>query len=155
MLIEVAGLNSNVNPAVQWFETQRLRIPPGSEAETLARTVTAFQELYWVSSVYREFGDVAQVTARALALCKECAPEIREYNMNGVSTSFQNLVSTFHELARHSTKVAAGGWSSVLDEMNSSLEKRDYIQLADFLEWKMIPALNSQLNETETLGPSL
>jgi hypothetical protein len=31
--------------------------------------------------------------------------------------------------------------------MNATLERRDYIQLADFLEWKMIPALDSQLED--------
>ena len=108
-----------------------------------------------MTSVYRQFGDKQQVTAKALSLCKECAPEMREYNMSGIGASFQSLVTVIQELSRHSTKVAAQSWSSVLDEMNSSLEKRDYIQLADFLEWKMIPALNSQLNETETLNPDL
>jgi hypothetical protein len=155
MLIEVARLNPSVDPAVQWFQTQRLRIPPGNADETLSRTTSAFEEFFWVASVYRRFGNVKDVAAQALALCKECAPEMREYNMSGIGASFQNLVSVFQELARHSTKVASQGWSSVLDEMNSSLEKRDYIQLADFLEWKMIPALNSQLNETETLIPDL
>jgi len=143
MFTEVARLNPNSEPVVQWFETQRLRIPPGTDAETLERTTKAFQDLYTVTSVYHKNADIKEVAAQAISLCREVAPEMREYNMQGVSDSFQNLVSALQELARHSTKVADISWSSVLDEMNQSLASRDYIQLADFLEWKMIPALIS------------
>lgn len=155
MLKEVARLNPNVDPAVQWFETQRLRIPPGTADETLARTKTAFQELFWVASVYRRFGTLSEVAQKAIQLCRECAPSLREYDMSAIATPFQNLLSTFHELARHSTKVASRGWPSVLDEINLTLERRDYVQLADFLEWEMVPALSSHLNQTETLNPHL
>jgi heptosyltransferase III len=143
MFTDVAELNPNAEPVVQWFETQRLRIPPGPDTETLERTTKAFQDLYWVVSVYHKNADVKEVAAQAISLCRQVAPEFRDYNMQGVSDSFQNLVSALQELARHSTKVADISWSSVLDEMNRSLAARDYIQLADFLEWKMIPALIS------------
>jgi heptosyltransferase-3 len=145
MLGDVARLNANVEPVIQWFETQRLRIPPGSPEDTLARTVTAFQDLFWVVSVYRENCGVKETAQKAIALCQECAPEIREHNMHAVSDSFQSLVSALQELARHSTKVADASWSSVLDEMNTSLANRDFVALADFLEWKMIPALNAAM----------
>lgn len=155
MLKQVANLNPNVDPVVQWFETQRLRIPPGTADETLARTKTAFQELFWVASVYRQFGTLSEVAQQGIELCRECTPHLREYDMNAIATPFQNLISTFHELARHSTKVALRSWPSVLDEINFTLERRDYVQLADFFEWEMIPALSSHLIQTETLNPDL
>ena len=143
MLAEISRLNPRIDPLIQWFETERLRIPPGDQGSTFERTRKCYQDLFLVCSVYRDPGDSeAKVRARAAALCEECAPQIREHNLHVVNDSFQTLLSALHELARHSTKVADQSWSSVLDEVNSALERRDFVELADLLQWKLGPALN-------------
>lgn len=152
VITEIARLNPRVEPLIQWFETERLRIPPLDAETTLERTRKCFQDLFTVCLVYRELGsDEGKIRERAAKLCMECAPEIREHNMQAVSGSFQALVSTLHDLARYSTKVADQSWSSVLDEVNSALERRDFIELADILQWKLAAALKAS-PPTETFG---
>jgi len=151
MLVEVSRLSPRVDPIIQWFQTERLRIPPESDQSTLERTTKCFRELYIVTSLYRE-PDESEVTLRdrAIKMCTICAPSLREYEFASINDSFQTLVSTLHDLARHSTKVADQPWSYVLAELNTSLENRDFIQLADLLQWKLAPALQQPI-EKETL----
>jgi ADP-heptose:LPS heptosyltransferase len=152
MLPEVARIAPRVAPVVHWFETERLRIPPGTADETLQRTRRIFADLHLVSAVYRRFLDPRVEIDRALALCREIAPELREYNPMRVQSALQSLVPLLHELSRHSTKVADESWSSVLREFDDGITRRDFIAVADLLEWKLMPALSALLTERETLS---
>lgn len=138
MLAAIPQLNQRVEPAVQWFETQRLRIPPGDAEATLIATKKAFEDLIWVSAVYRGFTTPDVDGPNAAKLARACAVEIREWNFAQISENFQALVSTLHELARHSTKVGPH-----LSRLNSALERKDFVELADHLEWVLAPELET------------
>jgi ADP-heptose:LPS heptosyltransferase len=90
LLEEIPRLHPPVDPVVQWFQTQRLRLGP--------------------------------------------AP---------IEDDFQTLVSLLQDLARHSTKVGERSWSSVLFAMNDALHRRDFIDLADQLEYELKPHLKT------------
>lgn len=142
LISEVGKLNPRVNPLVQWFETQRLRIPPGSFDETIEASRALFADLQLISSVYRRFTDPRAEEQKASQLCAQLAPRLREYEFNSVQSEFHDLVSVLHELSRHSTKVGGRAWSSVLTDLNAALEQRDFIELADQLEYVLVPALS-------------
>ncbi len=155
LLPEITRLNPRIEPAIQWFETERIRIPPGEAQATLARTRAAFENLRWVAAVYREYQEPEQEYRRAAALCAEIVPELREYQFARVQSAVQSLISVLQELARHSTKVGGASWSSVLSDLDTCLSSRDFIAFADFLEWKLAPALRSELTRRETLPPDV
>lgn len=138
MLVEIPRMNPRIAPVVQWFQVQRLRIPPGSVDQTLLATRKAFEDLLWVSAVYRTFTTPEADSQKAVDLCRGCAAEIREWNFAAVADDFQTLVTTLHELARHSTKVG-----SHLARLNSALERKDYVELADHLEHVLAPQLQT------------
>jgi hypothetical protein len=142
MISEVGRLNARVNPLVQWFETQRLRIPPGTPKETFEATRSLFSDLQLIASVYRRFQTPQAEGQKASELCKRLAPKLREYEFHQVQDEFQDLVSVLHELSRHSTKVGGRDWSVLLTDLNSALNRRDLIELADQLEYVLVPALS-------------
>jgi ADP-heptose:LPS heptosyltransferase len=137
MLEELPRLNGHVVPVIQWFQTQRLRLPPGSESETLQATRKLFEELLWIAAVYRPQRSFEDEATRAAQLCAQLAPRLREFEFHAVESEFQTMVASFHELARHSTKVGARAWSSVLADLNAALDRRDLIELADQLEFEL------------------
>jgi len=151
MITEVARLSPAVVPLVEWFETERLRLPPTDPDQTLVATRKLFEDLRLITSVYYRSRDVETVRRHVLNLSLDCAHELREYSFAPIEDRFQDLVSSVHELARHSTKIGERAWSTVLEELNLHLSKRDYIALADSLEWDLVPALHASLNECETL----
>ena len=85
----------------------------------------------------------------AKRFCELCCPQLRECNLQPVQSEFQSLISLLQELARHSTKVVNRAWSSLLNDLNAGLERRDYLYVADVLQWELLPALNDQ---AETLS---
>lgn len=140
MISEIGKLNPRINPLVQWFETERLRIAP--HEDVLKRTRQLFIDLMTISAVYRRFKDPRSESLRAAELCRKCAPAMREFQLKNVQDDFQHLVSTLHELARHSTKVGGSSWSAALSDLNGALERRDLIEVADQLEYVLVPALS-------------
>ncbi len=143
MLIEVARLNGAIAPLIDWFQTERLRIPPGEPTETLERTAKLFSDLHIITAVYRRYGQPQDEALNAVKLCRKCSQHLREYRLNIVQEDFQKLISTLHELSRHSTKVGGDGWHSVLTGLNEALDRRDLIEVADQLEYVLVPALSS------------
>ena len=138
LLQELPRLNRDVAPVVQWFQTQRLRLPPASGDETLRATRKLFEELLWIAAVYHQ----PQTDPRAaIALCSQLTPALREYEFSAVEAEFQRLIASLQDLARHSTNVGERPWSSVLKGMNEALRRRDYIELADQLEYELKPQL--------------
>jgi len=142
MLIEISRMNPRVDPLIQWFETERLRIAPGSAEHTLECTRKLFSDLATITSLYRRYSDAAVEQKNAILLCRKCAPAIRAFQMASVQDDFQKLVSTLQELSRHSTKVGGQEWSSLLSGLNEALQRRDLIEVADQLEYVLIPALS-------------
>lgn len=143
MISKVARVNPVVRPLVEWFETERLRIPPGTIEQTLERSEQVFQNLLLVTSVYYSNQNVHELVKNALDQSEECIHPLREYEFSGIESRFQNLVSNLHSLARHSPKVGESTWSSVLSGMTQALEARDYIKVADILQWDLVPTLRS------------
>ena len=152
LIPEVGRLSPAVEPVVQWFQTQRLRIPPGSPEEILAATQKAYRDLHIVSSVYYRAADLPLVLARATQLCQSTYTSLRDCDFHLAQDDFQSLLSTLHELARHSTKVAGGEWSTLLQEIDAAMVRRDFVHIADVLQWRLLPSFQAQLNETETFG---
>jgi hypothetical protein len=141
MISTVARMNPDVLPLVEWFETERLRIPPGTPEQTLERSQKVFQNLLLVSSVYHVPREISQLVQRAIEGSMACIGALREYEFSPIESRFQELVSTLHDLARFSPKVGALNWSSVLASMTGALEGRDYIRIADILQWDLVPEL--------------
>jgi heptosyltransferase-3 len=144
LLPDVARLQPRVAPLVQWFETQRLRLPPASADETLRQTRALFRDLHTIAATYTEPAAPAQEIRKALALCRECIPELREFNLKAVQNSFSALVNVVIELAR-STLIANLNWALVLGSLTDAMERGDYIAAADILEWKLEPAFAGAL----------
>jgi hypothetical protein len=142
LLLETAKLNPRVEPLIQWFETERLRLPPGKAEDTLEKTKKLFADLQTISSIYRRYDEPGRESRRAIDLAKRCLPAIREFRMASVQEEFQSLLSTLHELSRHSTKVGGQEWSALLGGLNEALGRRDLIEVADQLEYVLIPALS-------------
>ncbi|HMN67768.1 MAG TPA: glycosyltransferase family 9 protein [Bdellovibrionales bacterium] len=142
LLNEVGRLNPRVRPLVQWFETERMRLPPGTLEETVARSRALFTDLRLISSVYHRPANPEEGYRRARELCSELCPALREFDFGSHEDAFQSLVSTLHELAAHSTKVGGASWSERLESLHSALERRDFIEIADQLEHELLPALS-------------
>lgn len=143
LLSEVAKHNPETAPLIYWFETEKLRIPPGEPQATFERTQKLFGDLHIIASVYYRYGDSKSESERASELALKVSPHFREFRLNIVQDDFQRLISTLQELSRHSTKVGGREWHSVLQELNEALERRDLIEVADQLEYVLVPALNS------------
>lgn len=143
MLMTVAQLCPSIDPVVQWFQTQRLRLPPSQPEQTLASTIQLFEELLWVVAVYHpsKGASQAETRSRAIEMCGFCAPALREYDFASIEGKFQALVSTLQELSRYSEDLAGNSWSDVLAKMQQALVQQDFIELADQLEHELRPAL--------------
>lgn len=134
MLIQLPELCPAVAPVVRWFQVERLRLGPSSEEDVLKATKKLFSDLFLIASVYRQYESHAQTQQEAKDLCLVCASSFREFEFQPVVGEFQKLLSHFHELARHSTKVGERDWSEVLSHLTESFDRQDYIEVADQLE---------------------
>lgn len=143
LLSEVAKHDPETAPLIYWFETEKLRIPPGEPQATFERTQKLFGDLHIIASVYHRYGDAKSESEKASELALKVSPHFREFRLNIVQEDFQRLISTLQELSRHSTKVGGREWHSVLQGLNEALERRDLIEVADQLEYVLVPALNS------------
>jgi ADP-heptose:LPS heptosyltransferase len=143
LLGEVAKQDPRVAPLIHWFETEKLRIPPGTPEATFERTQKLFADLHLIASVYYRYGDVKSESVRAGELARKISPHFREFRLNIVQEDFQRLIGTLQELSRHSTKVGGGDWHVLLNGLNEALERKDLIEVADQLEYVLVPALSS------------
>ena len=135
LLKEVPRLNANVVPLTQWFETERLRLGPTDPAATLTATTKIFGDLKTISSVYLSEAPLADVVAEVVALGQAIAPALREYDFARVEGEFHQLVSVLQDVARRSTKVE--GWSERVGGLSDRLAARDFIELADRIEFDL------------------
>jgi ADP-heptose:LPS heptosyltransferase len=143
LLAQVAEQDPHVAPLIHWFETEKLRIPPGTPEATFERTQKLFADLHLIASVYYRYGDTKSESLRASELARKISPHFREFRLNIVQEDFQRLISTLQELSRHSTKVGGSEWHSLLNGLNEALERKDLIEVADQLEYVIVPALSS------------
>jgi ADP-heptose:LPS heptosyltransferase len=155
MLKGVETFSPNVEPVVQWFNTQRLRLPPADPFVTLQSTLNLFEELMWVAAVYRRQARPEEKVARAVSLSNHCAPEVREWRFARIENEFQELVSLLQDLARVSTKVDGRDWSFVLGRMNEALRNKDFVELADQLQFELPSVLQNLSFEKETFAPDV
>ncbi len=142
LISQVGKLNRNAGLIVQWFETERLRIGPFAKELVYNRTCQLLQDLRTITSVYHRYQDPVDERQNAVSLCKTLSPALRECDFASVQNDFQTLLSTLHELARHSTKVGTQDWSDVLAELGEAMRRRDFIDVADQLEYVLVPALS-------------
>lgn len=145
LLVEIPKLDPRTEPLVNWFQTERLRIGPNAPEAVLERTKKLFSDLLLVASQYRPEFDAQADFAVGLELCRSCAPLFREFETARAQESFQKLLSTCHDLARHSTMVGDRSWSSVLSELGQAFDRRDFVDVADQLEHVLAPALAHHL----------
>ena len=146
LLPEIAKMNGRVEPVVQWFQTQRLRVGPGAADAILVRTKTLFEELRTISAVFFTPVETIDGIRQAIALGADIAPALREYDFANVETRFHELIAVLHELAARSTNVGpetAAGWSTLVSSLGEALAARDFIELADRLEFELPRELQS------------
>jgi hypothetical protein len=136
LLPAIARMNPRVEPLVQWFQTERLRLGPGAADDILTATTKLFRDLAVIAAVYVEPVDRAADLRRAVALGLEIAPRLREYDFASVETSFNELIATL-ERCGDPTKVGDEGFSTWVRELGDALAARDFIELADRLEHEL------------------
>ncbi len=143
MLAGLPGMDPLVRPVVDWFQTERLRLGPASSEETLKATRSLFEQLLWVAAVYHRRAEGNRMLGRAADLVTLCAPRLREYDLNSIQDSFQELMTIASTAAAAPTKVdVVNPWPEVLNRLQSALERRDFIEAADILEADWTEVLN-------------
>lgn len=143
MLQQLPAMDGNVQPVIDWFQTQRLRLPPADELSTLKSMRALFEQLLWIAAVYHRRSEGHRMLERAAELAKVCAPKLREYEFNTVQDSFQELISIAQVAASSPTKVGDNPWPEVLTRLQMALERRDFIEAADILESDWTEVLQS------------
>lgn len=142
MLGQIGRMNASVKPVLEWFDTQRLRLPPAPVDETLRETRRLFEELHTISLVYVEARDASGVIEAARDLCRRILPDLRECQLNRVRPQIQDLMLAAQDIARISTTGDGPSWSSVLAELDQALVREDPIAVADSVEFRFFPALD-------------
>lgn len=137
ILTQLPRLDDRVGPVVNWFETERLRIAPAAAEFVLERTRELFEQLLLIAAVYHRPRPPAELLSQARELARVCAPALREFEFPVVQDHFQELLSVLQDLSRHTTKVGDATWSSVLSGVQSALARRDFVELADALEFDL------------------
>lgn len=143
ILLQIAQFCPAVGPIIRWFNTERIRLGPASEEELLQANQKLFSDLFWISSVYREYADESSSRRDAAELCQKCAGSFREFDTGQVAPDFQRLLGVFHELARFSSKIGDQEWSGVLRTLTDGFDRRDFIEVADQLEHVLGPQMNA------------
>lgn len=143
ILIQLPEFCPALGPIIRWFNTERIRLGPSSEEHLLGANKKLFADLFWIASVYREYADEPSSKRDAAELCQKCAGIFREFEAGAVGSDFQRLLSLFHELARFSSKIGDQEWSGALKNLTESFDRRDFIEVADQLEYVLAPELNA------------
>jgi hypothetical protein len=131
MLHKLLTLAPQTAPVIRWFETERLRLGPMAAQDLLAKTRDLFDQLKWVASVYDPNMEAVK-TAHWLDVSEKCGQAFREFDGVIASPLFIELTSFLKSHLHNQT--------SVLMRMTSALESRDWIELADILQFE-IPKL--------------
>ncbi|MGE4131758.1 MAG: glycosyltransferase family 9 protein [Bdellovibrionales bacterium] len=113
-----------VGPILRWFQTERLRIGPSDPQIILTRSTELFEQLATILMVYRSSGGVKR-TQRLIE-------GLREYDLRVLNEEFPSFIADFESEIAHSTNVAS--WTSVLKAINSAIQRRDLIEVADLIE---------------------
>jgi hypothetical protein len=141
-----------VVPLVAWFNTERVRLPPASVDATWKATQKLFADLKLVASVYVASDSEVGVAGRVRALALKCSTAFRGYDFASAEKEFFELVNGLQLMARNPTKVGDRKWSEILSQLQRSLEARDLIDLADQLEYELVPRIEQLGRATETMG---
>jgi ADP-heptose:LPS heptosyltransferase len=150
MLVQLPQLDPLVEPVVNWFQTERLRMGPSGADQVLARTRQLFEQLGWIAAVYHRPENKSGLCERAVQLAALCVPAFREFEAASAMDSFQQLLTVLQDLGRHTTKVGAQDWSSVLKQLSAALENGDLIELADTLQGDLPEWIGQIQRQTET-----
>lgn len=160
MLKGITALAPSIAPLVNWFDTERLRIPPGELNGTLKRTSGLFGDLATIARALQRpadpllddlkiYGIQRLETLRAdLPLC---ARAFRFFDMADAEPKLQSLLdhlSFFEDNGLHhvgGTKVAVveewiqsyDEYREILSRLISAFEKKDYLIVADALEYEI------------------
>lgn len=141
MLEQVMTLAPQVSPVVRWFQTERVRIAPAAELDVLTRTRQLFSDLFLIASVYHPHEGDAEVRTTAARLCRSCGPAFREWDMAVAVADFQSLLTSIQELARRSSGLGDRPWSEILNNLTTSFDRHDFVDVADQVEFIIAPDL--------------
>lgn len=148
MLAQVARLSPLAAPVVEYIQTQKLRIPPGSLPTIRAATRTCFEDLRWITAVYQPRLEREAHLARGGRI----AHALREWDFASVTDEWHAFVAELHQLAEASTKVGELSWSAVLGNLEQCLASSNYLELADWLEFEWPVRCPLVSSSSETLG---
>lgn len=153
VLTEIPKLAPRIAPLVGWFETERLRIPPGDIKDTFHKTEKLFQDL---KTILQVFTQPALPFDAKLGLSildsldeqlMECASSFRLFQTAVAEPKLQQVLGSIAYFdqgapASGSTNVEARELREILAALIQAFEKKDYIFVADILEYEMSACLS-------------
>ncbi len=122
ILVKLRELDEYSAPVIDWFQCQRLRMGPAPIEKTLEATYDLFEQLRTIAQVY--YRPELKVL---LGLTRSVAAKLREFDIESASADIEILLN--------STKVENSPWASVLTSLKAALERKDFIEAADILEY--------------------
>jgi len=121
---------------IRWFNTERVRIPPGELSLVKAATLQKLNDFYMILT------DWARVLGEGMELIDD--PSFIEMDLNSVIKNFRffNLPAAMDDLERLLPQISFLSSTEVLSqEIQSALRIPDYSRLADLLEYKLKPQI--------------
>lgn len=141
LILQLEALDTRLAVIISWFNTERVRIPPDTSQKTLERTRKAFHDLWLVTQVYCQPQDIGQTLSSARDWIQTCGPRLRDCERGVMANEFQTILYYIQELARHGGLIPNRPWSSWIQELTNSVQRSDFIALADTLEFELDPVL--------------
>jgi heptosyltransferase III len=156
ILASLPKMSPPIAPLVNYFETQRLRIPPGTLEATFGRTEALFSELRMILQVFKtETAAILPKREQNITLMDElagelssCANSFRLFQTAIAEPKLQNVISRLAYMessgvVKAATKVGSTTeFQEALGQLIQAFEKKDYIFVADILEYEISACLS-------------
>lgn len=145
LLEEVPRLVPEVQPVTDWFQTERVRIPPLPPSELIAANTKVFSDFRSILKVYVNLVSLQDAREQSLEICRRLADSLGDWDVKKASLELSEFLEMCRTMSRISPKVGASDlkWSNVLQEVEKGFAKKDYLRLADLLTYEISPALEN------------
>lgn len=158
ILCQIPRLAPTLSPLIRWFETERLRLPPASMTVTLTKTRALFSDLFAICEALRQQPEPDLVGLRVEGLTRldrmmefvdPCSRAFRFHKLSTAEPLLESLLDHLSFFENHGLHHADGTnveavdkWTRAYDRyrlflsrMIQAFEKRDYVLVADILEY--------------------